>query len=150
VFGPARECDLPEILAIERPSFPTPWSWNLFAQELSARTSHLLVARLALEKERPLVGYVCWSSVAGETHLLNLAVHPDGRRTGIGRRLLQLVLDDARAGLTEAVYLEVRETNVAAAHLYRSAGFVQVGCRRDYYGRGKNAVVMALRLATIG
>jgi ribosomal-protein-alanine N-acetyltransferase len=62
--------------------------------------------------------------------------------------LLQLVLDDARAGLAEAVYLEVRETNMAAAHLYRSAGFVQVGCRHDYYGRGKNAVVMALRLSS--
>ena len=147
VFEVARARDLTEILAIEKSSFPAPWSWKLFEQELEAPTSRVLVARLALDEGHPLVGYVCWSSVADEIHLLNLAVHPEGRRRGIGQRLVQAVIDTARAGRAEVVYLEMRETNRAAAHLYRSAGFVRVGCRRDYYGRGENAVVMALRLA---
>jgi ribosomal-protein-alanine N-acetyltransferase len=147
VLEVARTCDLTEIVAIERSSFPAPWSWKLFEQELEAPTSRVLVARLALEQGHPVVGYVCWSSVVGEIHLLNLAVHPERRRRSIGQRLVQAVIDAARASRAEVVYLEMRETNRAAAHLYRSAGFVRVGCRRDYYGRGEKAIVMALRLA---
>ena len=147
VFEVARRSDLPEILAIEKSSFPAPWSIRLFAQELEAKTSRLLVVRRVLDTGPQLVGYVCWSFVVGEIHLLNLAVHPEGRRSGIGKRLLERVIDAARAGRAEVVYLEMRETNLVAARLYSSAGFVQVGCRRNYYGRGENAVVMALHLA---
>ena len=147
VFEVAHVWELAEILAIERSSFPGPWSWQLFVQEIESPTSRILVARSALEKRRPIVGYVCWSFVAGEMHLLNLAVHPERRRCGIGRRLLRMVIDDAWVRRAEAVYLEVREANRGAACLYRLAGFVRVGSRRDYYGPGEDAVVMALRLA---
>jgi ribosomal-protein-alanine N-acetyltransferase len=150
VLSRARTDDLPEILAIENASYPNPWSQGLFLQELGAPASRMLVARLSADAGSPIIGYVCRSFAADEVHVLNLAVHPAHRQRGIGRRLLETVIDEARARHAEAVYLEVRDTNRAATCLYRSANFTPAGRRRDYYGQGKDAVIMVLRLAAGG
>jgi ribosomal-protein-alanine N-acetyltransferase len=140
----ATERDLPGILAIDRASFPAPWSAALFLDELRSPASEVLIARVNADAK--LVGYVCWSHAADEAEIRTLAVHPKRRRQGIGEQLVRTILHRAYGRRCATVYLEVRESNRAAAALYRSMDFVPVGSRASYYGRGEDAVVMAFQL----
>src|SRR5262245_27899169 len=112
--------DLPQVLEIERLAFPNPWTPGLFLHELKLSFSRLHLAR---DQQRRLRGYVCWWVVGDEMHILNLAVHPDARRSGTGRALVQRVLDDAAAHAASSVSLEVGRSNEPAAALYRAMGF---------------------------
>jgi ribosomal-protein-alanine N-acetyltransferase len=90
-------------------------------------------------------GYLIYWLVAGEMHILNLAVHPDCRRQGIARALLQEGLRRARAQDAEVAWLEVRPSNQAAQALYESFGFQKVGRRPRYYADNQeDAMLMAL------
>jgi ribosomal-protein-alanine N-acetyltransferase len=139
--------DLPAVLEIERRSFGQPWSRAFFEKELSTPFARL-VAAVDEGALRPcLAGYTCRWRVTDEVHLLNVAVHPEYRGTGIGRRLVEAVLDEARASSARVVFLEVRAGNVVARRLYRRLGFRDIGVRRGYYGPGQDAIVMELDLA---
>jgi ribosomal-protein-alanine N-acetyltransferase len=137
--------DLPEIVAIERASFPNPWSGALFLQELRLPFSRTTVVRDG-GPETPVIGYVCRWFVADEMHILNVAVDPAHRRRGIGEMLLRETLREARALRSEAVTLEVRRGNLAARRLYETLHFEEVGVRRNYYGSGEDALIMRLTL----
>ena len=137
--------DLPQVLEIERLSFPNPWTAGLFLHELNLSFSRLHLARRG-NGDRRLVGFVCWWVIGDEMHILNLAVHPEARRSGTGRALVEHVLEDANAHGAASVSLEVRTDNEAAAGLYRSLGFANIGLRRNYYGQGEDAAIMERRL----
>ena len=131
--------DLDGVMAIEEVSFPTPWSREMFLEDFPRDFSDTLVASGADDE---VVGYaVCWT-IAGESHLLNIAVHPSRRGQGIGRGLLsECILRSARAGASR-IFLEVRAGNEAAQRLYRSMGFAFRGMRKGYYtDTGEDAVV---------
>ncbi len=146
VFAPMVAADLPQVMELERLSFPVqPWTPGLFLHELKLDFSRLELARTA-NAARHLVGYACWWLVGDEIHILNLAVHPDARRSGAGRALVQRILDDAVAHQVGSVSLEVRHDNDAGAALYRAMGFARIGLRKNYYGRGEDAVIMERRL----
>lgn len=92
-----------------------------------------------------IIGYLAFEVVADEGSIVELAVHPDYRRQGIARELIQGALDGC-PDMT-AVYLEVRQSNTPAISLYKSLGFEEVGIRRDYYDDPKeNAVLYRLPL----
>jgi [ribosomal protein S18]-alanine N-acetyltransferase len=146
VFEQMVAADLPQVMEIERLAFPNPWTPGLFLHELKLSFSRLHLARSG-NGNRRLLGYVCWWLVGDEVHVLNLAVHPDARRGGTGRALVQRVLADAAAHHAASVSLEVRRDNQPAAALYRSLGFTETGMRRNYYGQGEDAIVMERRLA---
>lgn len=137
-MGPS---DLDGVMAIEEVSFPTPWSRRMFLEDFSREFSDTLVAAGA---EDEVLGYaVCWT-IAGESHLLNIAVHSARRGKGIGRALLsECIRRAARAGAS-VIFLEVRAGNEAAQRLYRSMGFVFRGIRKGYYTDtgGEDAVIL--------
>lgn len=138
--------DLEEILAIEKISFPAPWSRVLFEQEFQFPHAHLLAAAEAEVPER-IRGYLCFWLVADEVHILNLAVHPQWRCRGVGGRLLEYVVDYSRAKGAEEIYLEVRRSNYRAISLYRRFHFQPRGIRPRYYqDSGEDAIIMGLRL----
>jgi ribosomal-protein-alanine N-acetyltransferase len=95
------------------------------------------------------VGFSLFRTVANESELLLLAVSPDHRRRGVGRRLLQDFLGRARSDGIDRVHLEVRDGN-PAIHMYRHAGFSPIGRRRNYYrgldGSQFDALTFALEL----
>ncbi|HEX8042850.1 ribosomal protein S18-alanine N-acetyltransferase [Candidatus Deferrimicrobium sp.] len=126
-MGPS---DLDGVMEIEKVSFPTPWSREMFIEDFHRDFSDTLVAAGPGDE---ILGYaVCWT-IAGESHLLNIAVHPARRGQGIGRALLiECIRRAARAGAS-VIYLEVRAGNVAAQRLYRSMGFEFRGIRKGYY-----------------
>lgn len=134
--------DLPAVVAIERRSFPRPWSVAAFERELDLPWSTVEVAvEQTLGGER-IVGYVAWWRVADEVHLMNVAVHPDARRRGVGRWLVDRVLAAAGRVRARAVLLEVRCDNTGARRLYDETGFRPIGLRRGYYGPGQDALVL--------
>ncbi len=137
--------DLPRILEIERLAFPTPWSLSSFKRELTLPFSRLTVATVD-GKESVAAGFLCRWLVADECHILNVAVHPDYRRAGVGSELMKLAIAEARARGASLVTLEVRRSNLPARSLYRKFEFEERRLRRHYYGVGEDAIVMELRL----
>jgi ribosomal-protein-alanine N-acetyltransferase len=137
-MGPS---DLDGVMAIEEVSFPTPWSRGMFLEDFPRDFSDTLVAA---GTDDEVLGYsVCWT-IAGESHLLNIAVHPERRGQGIGRALLvECIRRAARAGASR-IFLEVRAGNEAAQRLYRSMGFAFRGIRKGYYTDtgGEDAVIL--------
>jgi ribosomal-protein-alanine N-acetyltransferase len=135
--------DLADIIEIERASFAYPWSSSFFLQELKVTCARSL---LALVGERP-IGYIIYWMLPREIDIHNLAVHPAYRRRGIGKALLEAVINQARREDVTRVTLEVRKSNVAAQKLYHSLGFLANGVRKRYYSDdGEDALVMALDL----
>ena len=135
-MGPS---DLDGVMAIEEVSFPTPWSRGMFIEDFPRPFSDALVAA---GTEDEVLGYsVCWT-IAGECHLLNIAVHPSRRGEGIGRALLSECIRRAARARASLIYLEVRAGNEPAQRLYRSMGFAFRGIRKGYYtDTGEDAVI---------
>ena len=137
--------DLPRVFEIERLSFAQPWSLNSFRRELSLSFSRLMLAVAGTDPgERVIAGYLCRWLVAGEYHVLNVAVHPDFRQRGIGEALMAEAVAEARARKAQLMILEVRRSNLEARKLYRKFGFEERRLRRNYYGPGEDALVMEL------
>jgi ribosomal-protein-alanine N-acetyltransferase len=141
-----RREDLPAVMEIERRSFAQPWSRAFFEKELATPFAHLVSAVEQADGQSLIIGYSCTWRVADEVHLLNVAVHPERRGLGIGRVLVEAVLDESRAASARLISLEVRAGNVVARRLYRRLGFVDVGVRRGYYAPGQDAIVMEFRM----
>ena len=114
--------DVTAIWAIEKASFPFPWSRWSFLAELGQQHSHTLIAGPSTPQPWQTWGFLIFWVVLDEMHILNLAVHPDHRRRSIARQLL-----------AELAWLEVRPSNRAALALYESFGFKEVGRRPRYY-----------------
>ncbi len=120
--------DLPEILEIEEAAHPYPWSEAVFEDCL--RAGYYLDGAFVRGE---LVGFSVVMTVLDEWHLLNLCVDPAMQRRGVGRFLLERVLESARAAAASCLILEVRAGNRAAIALYESSGFADIGHRKAYY-----------------
>ncbi|WP_419948186.1 ribosomal protein S18-alanine N-acetyltransferase [Candidatus Palauibacter sp.] len=134
------EADLPQVVAIEEESFATPWSEQTF-RNLIRRPDACLFS--AVDEAERIVGYAAVWFAGREGELGDLAVAPDERRRGIGARLVDAVLAEARSRGARQIFLEVREGNRSAQGLYRSRGFEIVGRRPRYYaGPTEDALIM--------
>src|SRR5579862_1884079 len=144
--------DLPRIIEIERLAFPAPWTLASFQRELTLPFSRIIVALPPSKDEHgrdeniAIAGFLCRWLIADECHVLNIAVHPDSRRLGIGTVLISEAISEAKATGAGVVSLEVRRSNLAARQLYRKFEFEERRLRRHYYGPGEDAIVMELRL----
>lgn len=123
------ENDLPRILEIEKASFPSPWSANTFVTTLyDQRCRNIVIC-----DHGDVIGYCFTFTMKNMIHLLNLAVHPDHRKKGIAKRLLNEILSHARVCNKSYVFLEVRKSNEEARLLYESQGFSHVSTWPRYY-----------------
>lgn len=122
--------DLDIVEAIERASYPTPWSRSMFAAELRKPSALALGACLETGE---LVGYAFVSRYVDAWHVMNVAVDPELRRNGIATDLLQRVFEITAADQRRGYTLEVRVSNVDAIRLYERLGFEARGIRRAYY-----------------
>jgi ribosomal-protein-alanine N-acetyltransferase len=139
----ARRADIDAIAAIERASFGDPWDRGAFENLLEDPRASFLIA----EHAGTVRGYVVAWFVLDEGEIGNLAVSESARRQGVGSLLLDGAIREAAAADVESLYLEVRDSNIAARALYASRGFAEVGRRRDYYRRPReDALVLRLTL----
>lgn len=140
------EADLSAVVAVERSAYQFPWSEGIFRDCLRVGYT-CRVVELAGE----IIGHGILSVGAGEAHILNICVREEFRCRGVGRGLMDYLLERGRvSGMTEA-FLEVRPSNTAAIRLYQSMGFRQVGLRRGYYqavGGREDAAVLRKHLGS--
>jgi ribosomal-protein-alanine N-acetyltransferase len=138
---PLSYSDLPQVIAIERRAFATPWSLAMFVLELSKPSSICLAAVEGAGGDEVLVGYLVCSKYADVWHLMNIAVDPLSLRRGIASALMERLLEVA--GPEQSYTLEVRPSNPGAIALYGRFGFVPAGTRPRYYAdTGEDALVM--------
>jgi [ribosomal protein S18]-alanine N-acetyltransferase len=142
---PMNELDIPMVVTIEKSAYQFPWSEGIFRDCL--RVGY--VCRV-IDAGGDTGGYGIMSVGAGEAHILNVCIREEYRGRGFARKMLLYLMDRARSvGMYEA-FLEVRPSNTAAARLYHSMGFEQIGIRRGYYqatgGREDAAVLRRILL----
>ncbi|HWV24727.1 MAG TPA: GNAT family N-acetyltransferase [Thermomicrobiales bacterium] len=138
----ARFGDLRAVAAIQKASFRPVLAYGMFP----LTTLHLLpfvtflVARDTVTND--VVGCIIGDRHRGDVRIMNIAVHPDWRRHGIGRALLHAIADRLPGG---NIVLMAEESNYGAIALYESEGFVRTGRQRDYYGPRRHGIEMTLR-----
>ena len=135
---PDRSTDLEQIESIEKRVFSeNPWTTGMLAEELKLRLDR---KTWVIVDENKTMGYAMARYNGCEVHLLNLVVDTPFRSKGFGWKLLEHFLNNIPP--KTSVFLEVKEGNFPAINLYRKAGFQQITIRKNYYGDGKNAVIM--------
>ncbi len=129
--------DIPAVHKLECMLFPDPWSQNSFFIEVSAKN---ISFPFIVEENNKIIGYIiCWYYI-NELHIGNIAVASDQQGKGIGKHILERIF--GFFGDYEIAYLEVRETNRVAIHLYETFGFNIAYHRKSYYTNGEDALVM--------
>jgi len=123
------EKDIKAVVEIENLSFKFPKPESVFRED----EHKYLVAK----EDGKVVGYIGIERILDEVHIINMAVHPDYRGKGIGKRLMQHVLNDE-----EVFFLEVRVSNETAQRVYERFGFKVISLRKGYYADGEDAYVM--------
>lgn len=146
------EHDLLEVVEIEEGSGLSRWGWAAYYAELQGSNKHLmLVARVADAEQRrgrpSLAGYIVGRMGADELHINNVAVRDSYRRRGIGRALLNLILEEGKRSRVPYAFLELRAGNSAALALYEECGFRATSQRSRYYSDPvEDALVMIIQL----
>jgi [ribosomal protein S18]-alanine N-acetyltransferase len=125
---PMSEEDIEFVLDTEGRAYEYPWSETIFKDCL-----HVGYCCWVLEHDGIVVGHGVMSVAAGESHILNICVHPEYQAMGLGRMLLTHLLEIALDHDVNMTFLEVRPTNFSAIKLYLDMGFDEIGTRRNYY-----------------
>jgi ribosomal-protein-alanine N-acetyltransferase len=134
--------DIPSVVALDALSFSLPWPEKSFRFELTENpASRCWVA----EQDGRIVGMLVAWLLVEEAHIATIATHPDHRRQGIARKLLEYALRYMSKEGAVTSFLEVRESNIAAQELYRKFGYETVGRRKRYYkDTDEDAILMTL------
>ena len=144
IIGPMQPGDIPAVLELEK-NILTAWSAEHFEDELQQPTGFQLVARSSDAAE--ILAVLLGRIVVDEAEILKLSVAENGRRKGVGSRLLDSALQQCSARGAKICYLELRASNAAARDLYTKRGFVESGTRKDYYDEPvEDAILMQLEL----
>ena len=145
IISPMHATDIDAVMEIERLSFKSPWSRQVFIEELGREWARVDVVRDADTGDA--LAFANYWLVADELHILNVASHPQHRHVGHATRLLAHMVETARAVPCRCVTLEVRRSNAIAQRLYRRFAFRAVGVRPNYYAEDQeDAIVMLLEL----
>lgn len=143
-FRPMQQADIDCVMDIEHSAYDFPWTAGIFRDCLRVGYCCWLLRQL-----NHIDAYSIMTVGAGEAHILNLCVRPDMQGRGLGRAMLEHLLELAVDHRADTVFLEVRPSNGLAINLYENAGFNCVGVRRNYYpafsGR-EDALILAKSL----
>ena len=135
--------DIEEIVAIENVSYPSPWPKRIFEREIEAQNSYKRIIRFS----GSVVAYIVTWTIHDEVHILNIAVHQDFRKIGLGEMLLRDCFSFSSERGLKLVVLEVRTSNHGAIKLYEKVGFKTLRVRKKYYSdTGEDAYVMLYEL----
>ena len=141
---PMQMDDLDAIMLIESTIYTHPWTRGNFSDSLNSGYSAWV-----LEANQKIIGYALLMMVLDEAHLLNLSVAKSHQKQGLGRYLLEHMLQIAQNHKAANMFLEVRPSNISAIALYENMGFCEMAVRRNYYpahdGR-EDAVLMGLAI----
>ena len=139
--------DLEAVLKVENAAYEFPWTLPIFRDCLRVGC-HCYV----YESAQGILGHGIMSVAVGECHILNICVHPDHQRRGLGEGMVLFLLDLARYRKARIALLEVRMSNTAGYRLYTKLGFDEVGLRKSYYPArsGREDAIILARDLTVG
>ena len=138
--------DLAGLVNLEQACFAVPWSEESLRFDLSGHPEARYL--VASAPDNSLAGYAAYWAALDEAQITNIAVAPDWRRRGVGRMLLEALISLAVDDGLQRLFLEVRQSNLAAIALYQSAGFQAIGIRRGYYqDNDEDAIIMLKNIA---
>ena len=145
IISAATAADLEQILVLEESGFDLPqrWSRDAWQAELDNADRLVLVRR---DDSGSVVGVASFSLAADLADLLRVIVASESRGRGLGSSLIRAGMEWAKAVGADRMLLEVRPDNTPAVRTYQKLGFATLDRRRDYYGIGVDALVMAVRL----
>lgn len=137
---PMEDRDIPYVSQIEKQIFSIPWSEKSFRDAANNPDNVYLVCECTGE----IAGYCGMWTVMGEGNVTNVAVHPSYRRRGVAQAMLAEMEKRARDKSVTIFFLEVRQSNEAARHLYEKLGYSSIGTRKRFYERPvEDAIVMS-------
>ncbi len=138
--------DVERVMKVEHEVYEFPWTDKIFSDCI--RVGYY--CWLALQRQN-IVGHAVISVSAGESHMLNLSISREYQRRGFGKEFIEFLIQQAQAKQAQTMLLEVRPSNTAAINCYNSAGFNEIGLRKDYYpapeGR-EDALLFARHIVT--
>ena len=139
---PMTKADLTAVMEVEQAAYEFPWTVSILRDCLGVGY-HCFV----YEGPRGVIGHGVMSVGAGECHLLNICIHPEYQRRGLGRIMISRLLALARRRGARLALLEVRVSNTAAFDLYIKLGFTEIGMREEYYParRGREDAILLAR-----
>ena len=139
MIRPMEERDLPAVAELEKLCFSENWSYSILESGIHSPYDVYYV----FDQDEKVLGYCNLRVLAGEGEVQRIAVHPDCRRLGIGRKMMDAMVEYAIREGVYAISLEVREGNLAARNLYESYGFAGEAVRKAYYHNPtEDAVIM--------
>lgn len=141
IFRPMLEVDLGQVVEIEKASMPSPWSRELFEEELKRDAAHYFV----VEEDGKVAGYMGYWEAPQEAHIINLAIAPPFRRRGLGKEMVEACLEFARKRGAGLATLEVRESNEEARRLYEKCDFKFIAIRKKYYSDNQEDAMVMIR-----
>jgi ribosomal-protein-alanine N-acetyltransferase len=134
--------DLDQVLSIETSDSLAPWSKKMFLEEMQHPLAYCFVMKRKDGFNPPVVGFICFRNVTGESELLKICVHPDYRQLGIGKELMQFYIDFGCRRGVRTFHLEVNSSNQPAIHLYQSFSYHPSGMRKRFYQKKFDALLM--------
>ena len=134
--------DLDDVGSIERSNPLTLWSKEMFIEEMRNPFAYCFVMRKEEGTELRVIGFICFRNVLEESELLNICVHSDYRRRGVGGRLMHFYVDFSRQRGIKTFHLEVSISNHSAIHLYRLFSYESSGKRKNFYQGKFDALLM--------
>ena len=140
-YRSANAQDIPVMVSLDKQLFPySPWSSGQYREEISAPTRYFIVA---LDEAQNIIGYAGVFAPGGtEADILTVGVIPEHRGHGIARALMALLTEWAKMQGSNAMMLEVKIDNLEAIPLYESLGYLRISERKNFYGPGRDALVM--------
>jgi ribosomal-protein-alanine N-acetyltransferase len=145
MLRPLTKLDFAQLLIIENLTQFSPWTEETFERCLKMGYKGWVI-----EEKSIVHGFIILAFQVGEAHIMNLCVHPDFQRRGLGRQLLEYALQTAKEYQAHAAFLEVRRSNQPAIQLYENMGFVLISERKGYYAAAngrEDALVFAKDLS---
>ncbi|WP_234122291.1 ribosomal protein S18-alanine N-acetyltransferase [Clostridium hydrogenum] len=130
---------LREIMSIENLSFSIPWTKDAMEKELTNKFAKYVVVKL----DNLVIGYGGMWLILDEGHITNIAVHPEFRGIGAGKKIIEALIDVCKKNDISSLTLEVRVSNYVAKNLYTKFGFIEEGIRKNYYNdNNEDAIIM--------
>ena len=120
--------DVERVMKVEEEIYEFTWTDKIFSDCIRVGYS----CWLALQQQN-IVGHAVISVTEGESHMLNLSIARAHQRKGFGRQFIEFLIQEAQANQAQTMLLEVRPSNTVAISCYNSAGFNEIGSRKDYY-----------------
>lgn len=140
---PIREEDVRGVCEIEKLCFAMPWSEDSIMHDVKENPAACWL--ILDDGAGRVLAYAGMWFVLDEAHVCNIAVHPDCRGMGYGRRIFEALIETAQKNLMSLMELEVRRSNTVAQNLYHSCGFIDVGYRKRYYEDNKEDALLMFR-----